>query len=1481
MPSLYANIASGNGTVPPNNNTSLYNANGVPQAINDGISVTGNIIAGGYISAAGNVYGANLITTGNVSAGNIIGNIVLPGGNTEVIFNNNDTACSSPAFTFNNSSNVMAVTGAITATGNITGNYILGNGSQLTGLPATYGNSNVTTLLSSFGSNTVSTTGNITAGYFLGDGSQLTNLPASNYSNANVANFLPTYSGAITANTVSATGNVTGNYILGDGSQLTNLPIPGVYGNANVATFLAAFGSNVISTTGNVTAGAITATGNITGNYFVGNGSQLTGLPATYSNADVATFLANFGSNAISTTGNITTGNIHTGLISASGNVTISGNLFSDDISSANVTVYGDTVITGNLTVQGNTTTINSNVVTTNDKTITVANNQSTSANIDGAGLEAGNATIATWLYNALTQSWQSNIAITPVANVSLDLGVGNRYWNNLYAANAVVTTVSATGNITGNMIIGDGSQLSNITAGNITGAYSNVNVSAFMAAFGSNNISTTGNVTTGNIIGNGQFLTNLPGANVTGSVTQANTANTANAVAGANVTGQVANALVAGTVYTNAQPNITTVGTLTSVSVTGNTNSGNILTGGTVSATGNITGNYILGNGSQLTGITATYANANVAAFMAAFGSNTISTTGTVTAGNVTGGNIITGGLISATGNITGNYILGNGSQLTGITAGGSPAGTNLNFQYNNSGNFGGVPNTFFYSGNGVIEIASAKFEAGAGPSSQITVPGTAGYVSVVGNVIAGNVNVAGRVSATGNIAGNYFIGNGSQLANIAAGGSANTLQFNNSGVFGGIPDSFHYTANGITEISKVKFSSTAAGGGSGELFVPGTAGYVSVTGNVIAGNVTGGNILTVGQVSATGNVTGNFFVGNGSQLTGVAANIAAGGSANTLQFNNGGALGGITDAFHYTANGITEISKIKFSSTASGGGSGELFVPGTVGYVSVVGNIIGGNITSAGVISAVGNITAANLGNVSALNLNGNSSQVLYGNGVFAAVTGGGGSPGGSPFQFQYNNSGNFGGIPNTNYYSGNGIIEMALTKFEATGVSGVVTVPGSAGYVSVTGNVIAGNVFTGGTVSATGNITGNYILGNGSQLTGITASAGGSNTQLQFNNAGALAGNAAMTFDVSSGNVTLGNIRFNNNVIVNSNSFQSNTNPNPGRILIGTGRNGNYSGLGTFGNNATSTRLFVQDEIFKYDDGLRTAMVVGSLYANLSGGNIGTANSNSRLTAVQGETYVISGNAVGTVTNTYRGASFSLNLGNSANTSNAFVSNGTTVATFIGVNAGSSANTLIGTNFATTFNGAVANLIGYSFTAGGSANVTGNVAGYFMANTTSQYALSTGNIARQVTNYHAFRNDDDLARSRLGMLERFHELNANTANTTGTVDIDKNSGQVQTLYPTGNITVGTLSNFVTRVTKPDATFVNAADTVTLVINQGATPYTVTMPTGNTQIRYASGVSTVLATANTTTMISITGTYNYTTAANQYQITISPEFS
>ena len=64
----------------------------------------------------------------------------------------------------------------------------------------------------------------------------------------------------------------------------------------------------------------------------------------------------------------------------------------------------------------------------------------------------------------------------------------------------------------------------------------------------------------------------------------------------------------IVGTLTTATQTNITSVGTLTSISVSGNSNIGNIGTG-IITATGNITANYFIGNGSQLTGITSTTA--------------------------------------------------------------------------------------------------------------------------------------------------------------------------------------------------------------------------------------------------------------------------------------------------------------------------------------------------------------------------------------------------------------------------------------------------------------------------------------------------------------------------------------------------------------------------------------------------------------------------------------------------------------------------------------------------------------------------------------------------------------------------------------------------------------------------------------------------------------------------------------------------------
>jgi hypothetical protein len=200
-----------------------------------------------------------------------------PGGvNTQVQFNNAGSFGVQTGFTFNKTSNLLSVPGNVSATGNVTGNYFLGNGSQLTGIAASYGNANVVANLAALGTNPISTTGNITGGNILGGA----NVNATTHTGTTVSVSANITGGNIlTAGLISATGNITGAYILGNGSQLTGLPA--TYGNANVATFLAAYGSNTVSTTGN-----------ITGNYFIGDGSQLTGISGNIANitANVISF---------------------------------------------------------------------------------------------------------------------------------------------------------------------------------------------------------------------------------------------------------------------------------------------------------------------------------------------------------------------------------------------------------------------------------------------------------------------------------------------------------------------------------------------------------------------------------------------------------------------------------------------------------------------------------------------------------------------------------------------------------------------------------------------------------------------------------------------------------------------------------------------------------------------------------------------------------------------------------------------------------------------------------------------------------------------------------------------------------------------------------------------------------------------------------------------------------------------------------------
>jgi len=90
------------------------------------------------------------------------------------------------------------------------------------------------------------------------------------------------------------------------------------------------------------------------------------------------------------------------------------------------------------------------------------------------------------------------------------------------------------------------------------------------------------------------------------------------------------------------------------SSSVTGNITGNNLLTINGISANGNIVGNFFIGNGSQLTGITTTYGNANVANYLPTF------------SGNLTAGNISATGTIISKALVTNNQFKNLGIEIS-----------------------------------------------------------------------------------------------------------------------------------------------------------------------------------------------------------------------------------------------------------------------------------------------------------------------------------------------------------------------------------------------------------------------------------------------------------------------------------------------------------------------------------------------------------------------------------------------------------------------------------------------------------------------------------------------------------------------------------------------------------------------------------------------------------------------------------------------
>jgi hypothetical protein len=273
------------------------------------VFTTAGVDISGYLDVTGNITGGNIVTSNSIStSGDVISNNVF--------------------------ANIVSVTGT-TVSG-----YFVGDGSGLTNTPINYGNANVALYLPTY-SGTLAPLAIYTNGYYWAN-----SVPVdfggggggSTYGNANVAAYLPEYNGNIGATLtngyqpfITDVGNLNGLSVAGLNAinlspQAASVTIAPTYsGTVNI-------NPSGIGSVDNMVIGAdipqdatftnISAVGDVTGAFFIGDGSQLSNVVSIngdYTDANVAAFLPTY-------TGNLSSGNISvTGTVTVNGNVDVAG----------------------------------------------------------------------------------------------------------------------------------------------------------------------------------------------------------------------------------------------------------------------------------------------------------------------------------------------------------------------------------------------------------------------------------------------------------------------------------------------------------------------------------------------------------------------------------------------------------------------------------------------------------------------------------------------------------------------------------------------------------------------------------------------------------------------------------------------------------------------------------------------------------------------------------------------------------------------------------------------------------------------------------------------------------------------------------------------------------------------------------------------------------------------------------------------------
>ena len=455
------------------------------------------------------------------------------------------------AISISNASSTSTTTGALTVAGGVgvTGNVyaakFIGDGSGLTGVPTTLqsvtaGGATTDRAISISNASSTSTTtgalivtggvgvtGNVYAGFFHGDGSNLSGISSTlqaitaggattdkAISISNVTTSTSTISGAlVVAGGVGVSGNVYASKFIGDGSGLTGVPTTlqaVTAGGTTTDQVISISNSTASIDTGSgalIVTGGVGVSGNVHAGFFHGDGSNLSGV-------NLQTVLTNGNSSdqMLVITNEEDTVEGLTGALRISG-----GGLYVKK----NIRTDKDLIVTGNLIVNGTTTTVDSTSLTVKDTIVSIGQGNDSGSKDVGLlfGKSLSNVAIFYDISDAklkfgLTESHASSNQITLKSDNLPILISGSVTANAASFTDTTLSTSTTTGALTvtggvgvsGNVyaakFIGDGSGLSSLNGSNVSsGTIDNARLPS--------TISVT------KLIGNGSSLSSLNASNV------------------------------------------------------------------------------------------------------------------------------------------------------------------------------------------------------------------------------------------------------------------------------------------------------------------------------------------------------------------------------------------------------------------------------------------------------------------------------------------------------------------------------------------------------------------------------------------------------------------------------------------------------------------------------------------------------------------------------------------------------------------------------------------------------------------------------------------------------------------------------------------------------------------------------------------------------------------------------------------------------